>query len=150
MALAHVIKNTDKEFPCVNCGSQNVSIVREGTDPRLKCNAPGCGFTFNGSDSLDAKAKGSIPDAPPVLQDPSPERTPDFLGDPNPLIYTETVVKKLPRTLSYVIVSKDRTKHEFCNTKELKKLVLKWETSGKPYEVFELQSKQITARVDIQ
>lgn len=57
---------------------------------------------------------------------------------------------KLPRTLAFVIVSKDRKRHEFVNKKQLKKAVFQWETRNAPYEVFELTPKAVQAKVDIQ
>ena len=144
------MRNTDKEYPCLNCG-QLGNVIREGPTPsetRIKCNS--CGFMYNASDSIAAKEQGAIPDGPPdITPEPAPEKKPitpyvglKKAGEPLP-------IGKIPRTPSFVLVSKDRTKTEFATKKSLRQLVLKWEYESISFDVFELTPKAVSTKVDI-
>lgn len=145
-------RNTDKEYPCVNCGSINANIVREGDDPRLKCND--CGMMFNASASLEAKEADAIPDSAPQIEEQEP-----VVNDPEPrrvqqsdleALYESNKPKKIPRYVDYVFISKDRKQYEFISERDLKKTALKWESEGKKYELYELQSKKSSVKIDIE
>lgn len=152
--MAHLIRNTDKNYPCVNCGAPG-NIVREGPDPRLKCTQ--CGFLYDASASKEAEDAGVVPDGPPKLDDTTPPLTPPLSSETKSIV--ERVAEKLesqasstkiPRSPSYVFVSKDRSLSEFTTKKNLKVTTLQWETSGRKYDVFELQPKQVSAKVHIE
>lgn len=173
MSAVHPIKNTDKSYLCTNCGEGSVSIIRDGTDPRLKCNT--CNFVFNGSDSKAAEIAGAIPNGPPKLEDPNPPKTdparqpikredytlPELLDEPKerriqakPVDHDDHSVHvggtRIPRKIDYVLVSKDRKKTEFIQEKDLKKVVLRWESGNQNYELFELQPKKSSVNIDIE
>lgn len=148
-------RNTDKEYPCVNCGSINANIVREGDDPRLKCNE--CGIMFDGSASLEAKEADAIPDSAPEIAEDNPrevqprgkERGVQLSNDLQPL-FDANKPKKIPRYVDYVFISKDRKQYEFISERDLKKIALKWESEGKKYELYQLTSKKSSVKVDIE
>lgn len=151
-----IMANTSKDFPCTQCGNPG-NIIRENVSPelrKLKCLT--CGFMYTEADSSRAVEAGEIPDEPPTLQ-PEPVHdqveSPSIRKEVRPNLPTRTearVDKKLPRTLSYVVVSKDRSDYTFTTKKGLKQVIFQWETDGKKYEVFELTPKAVTAKVDIQ
>lgn len=137
------MKNTEKELPCVHCGSKDTSIIREGNDPRLKCNR--CNGMFDASQSIAAQDAGAIPDKPPELQDPNPEPT----VKPKPES-TAQAISKIPRSPVYVAITKDRQQAEFCTKRDLKKLILGLEAQGLSYDVFELTARKAEAKVHIE
>lgn len=144
--MAHLMNNTSKRYPCPNCGTPG-NIIREGADPRMKCNNARCNFMYDGSASLAAVEANAIPDKPIELDDPIAEP----LEPEVPVIRATTTAHstKLPRTLSFVVVSKDRIDFEFTTKKGLKRVIFEWETSNRRYEVFELSPKKVSANVDI-
>lgn len=143
-----LMSNTDKVYPCTMCGSEG-NIIREGTNPRLKCNV--CNFMYDASDSQAAVEQGTIPDGiPDVVESTAIE---EFLSKPVK-VFPESIQAptntKLPRTLHYVIVSRDRTEYEFSNSRDVKKRVLQWSASSKSFEVFELIPKAVSAKIEIE
>lgn len=162
--MAHFINNTDKEYPCTNCGTASGNIVREGTDPKLKCLS--CGFLFLVSDSESAKNAGQLPTEPirpstqtldestiaklqvraneSNVQDSIRQQTSDRSNIPT------TSYPKLPRSPSYVFLTKDRRRSEFCSKKYLKSITLRWESEGLRYDVFELVSKKVETKINIE
>lgn len=155
MSAVRMMKNTDKEYPCTNCGSINSNIVREGANPRLKCSD--CNFMFNGSDSLAAKEAGAIPDGPPEIQEPfipeppvEAERSSADVPTVNGGTGTGEASIKVPRTPSHVFIAKRRDKVEFCTKKDLKRVAVKWQYENIPHDVFELLPKTIRAKVEIE
>ena len=158
--MASIMQNTSKGYKCVQCGSEAVNVIREdpaGVNPRLKCTT--CNFMFDASAAEAAEKAGEIPTSSPetLAAAVEPETT---VAEPGssmqearkrwgvPAKVPIQASTKLPRTLSYVFVSKDRTKSEFCNSKEVKKVALRWEQEG-PYEVFELTPKQFDVQLKI-
>lgn len=156
----HIIKNTDKSYPCTNCGSENVSIVREDSqNPRLKCNT--CNFMFSGQDSIAAKESGGLKgsseedlalasdpevytiEEKPEAWSPAP-RTPT--GEVSAQLYTSP--KAIPRSPAYLFIAKDRMSQEIVSLKDFKKTVLKWEQRGK-YDCYQLSAKQVGVKVEI-
>lgn len=146
--------NTTQELPCVICGSLG-NIVREAPNPhetRVKCNS--CGHTYSKQDSLDAKQAGAIPDAPPENVEkfkpiPTEEVVPPPLPEHSPSKNIDvTGTLSVPRTPAFVFVSKDRKTVQFCTKKDLKKTALQWETLGKRYDMFELQAKKVSAKIE--
>ena len=159
-----LLNSTDKSYNCVHCGSGNIQVIRNDSktgNSKLKCSD--CNFLFTSEDAESAKKAGAIPASSPealakasdpeieVHKLPTTARTidvPKFEKDlkaPQLLAFT---TNKIPRTPTYVFVSKDRTRVEFCNSKEVKKLALKWEQGGS-YDVYELSPKQFDVKVDI-
>lgn len=162
MSTVHMFKNTEKSIPCTNCGSEHTSVIREAPsaeDKKLKCLR--CNFLFTEADSLGAQSAGSIPDGPPEL-DPQQEITQNWIkeGKKSPEDEVSTgrgpgnnLIGKtipLPRTITHIIISKDRFGYDFCNKRTLKKTILSWEHAGKKYDVFELHPKKVSAKIDIQ
>lgn len=151
--MAHITPNTDKDLPCVSCGGPG-NIIREGADPRLKCLR--CNFLYNGSDSEAAKEAGNIPDGPPVIPDTTLPKVDRNLREPItdlPKVSQEippSSLAKIPRTPSYVFISKDRTGVEFATKKTLKQIALRWETQGRTFDCFELNPKKVSAKVTIE
>lgn len=156
MNKPRIIRNTDKSYPCVHCGSEQSSIIRE--DPkgdqraaRVKCND--CNGTYVAGDSIDAQAAGAIPDGPPNLP-PVPEYD-EPMPAPDEVIIEEApkvqqeVDRKIPRIPSYVFISKDRLTTEFSTKKSFRKTLLKWETSTEKFDVFELTPKSFSIKIDI-
>ena len=158
-----ILKNTDKIFNCVQCGAETSNIVREdpkGTNPRLKCT--GCNFLFDAQDAEAAKEAGAIPvSSPETLAkavDPEVEihsssgnktiAVPEFENHTPSEEMGMFTVNKIPRTPTYVFIAKDKSRVEFCTSKEVKKLALKWEQGGS-YDVYELNPKQFDVKVDI-
>lgn len=160
-----ILKTNNEAYRCIQCGAEEISVIRE--DPkkqnhRLKCG--GCGFLFSVENAQNAEKAGAIPASSPEslanAADPETEiHTPSeqaarsvrtFPSEPQGVKPKEIAVfaNKIPRTPTYVFVSKDRTQAEFCNSKEVKKLAMKWEQRGK-YDVFELNPKQFDVKVDI-
>lgn len=135
------MSNTDKEYPCIFCGSSG-NIIREGANPRIKCNS--CNGLYDGQDSLNAKEAGMIPDGLPELKEepynPLDHKLPDVI---------ETNSGNVPKSPSHFFVSKSRNRFEFCTKRDFKKTALKWEQEGS-YDCFELVPKKISAKIDIQ
>lgn len=130
------------------CGTSG-NIIREGPDPRIKCNNARCNFMYDGSVSRAAVEANSIPEKPPELDEPTyEEEQPASKASKGEVVHT-TRAKRLPRTLSYVVVTKDRSDFEFTTSKGLKRVIFEWETSNKRYELFELTPKKVSANVDI-
>lgn len=158
----HIIKNTDKSYPCTNCGSENVSIVREDSqNPRLKCNT--CNFMFNGQDSLAAKESGGLkgsseeelalaaePEIYTIEEKPetwaSVETPRTSTGEVSAKLYTSS--KAIPRSPAYLFITKDRRTQEIVSQKDFKKTVLRWETGAK-YDCYQLSPKQVGVKVEI-
>ena len=158
-----ILPSLDKTYSCVQCGVDNNSVIQKdpkGKNHRLKCNS--CGFLFNSQDADAAKEAGAIPSSSPetlaaasdpeveIYASPKESKTSRFPSEPVGPKPKELAVfaNKIPRTPSFVFVSKDRSRAEFCNFKEVKKVALKWEQWGK-YDVFELNPKQFDVKVDI-
>lgn len=156
---AHVTSNTDKVYPCVMCGSESANIIREGADPRLKCNNSRCNFMYNASDSTAAQEQGTIPDGLPELQ-----AAPDPAANPRTVVDKEVVSQdhptkgpteyaseaaKLPRTITHLIIAKDRYGYDFCNKKNLNAKLLSWSAAGKTFDLYELTPKKVSAKIDI-
>lgn len=158
MNRPHIRANTDKLYPCTNCGAQG-NIVREGDTPelkRLKCLR--CNFMYSAADSIAAVEAGEVPDGPPKLQPTPTPPPPSRDGDRSPAAHPSghesgaaSIQRGIqaPRTLRYLVVAKDRSTYEFANAKQLKGVVFQWEAKGASYEVFELSPKEVTAKVDI-
>lgn len=151
---ARIVSNTDKTFHCIQCGSTATSIVRESPDPRLKCND--CNFLFNGSDSKAAEEAGAIPNGPPKLQEsvlPKTPRSESQGKETQPSVNVSenrSTELSIPRTPSYVFISKKRDAVEFCNKKDLKRVAVKWQYENIPHDVFELSAKLIRAKIEIE
>lgn len=144
-------------YKCVLCKTPSEVIVKGSTLESTKCKCPKCGMMFQAADSValaksskEPNANDTGTEAPSSAADQESQVRNEVrhtaAGITNPYEGERT---RLPRTLAYVIVSKDRTRHEFVNKKQLKKAVLQWETREKPYEVFELSPKSVQAKVDI-
>lgn len=151
-------------YKCVSCGSENVRILREdATNPRCKCN--GCGFTFNGADSLAAGEAGAIPDSSSdaLAGAEEPEReSVDVVADVwdqagadwrrQGIIPSERTGPqpgyRVPRSPSYVFIAKDGAGVEFCTKKNVKQIALKW-AQGKPFNAYELSPKKFEVNLDI-
>lgn len=162
MATVKAMSNTTQNLPCVLCGASG-NIVREAPNPadcRVKCNSPHCGHTFSKQDSLDAQAANAIPEnnfdfrdieesqPPPapqkeVVPSPPPEHSPSKKSGAMGTL-------DVPRTPAFVFISKDRSHVEFCTKKDIKKVALQWETTGKSYNLYELHSKQVTAKIEFE
>lgn len=148
-----IVRNTDKSYPCVNCGADDANIVREGSDPRLKCNR--CNFMYDASQSKEAQEADAIPDGPPQIKE-----EPAYIDSSAELIESvpariaparaERVVTKVPRTPAYVLISKDRQRAEFTSSKDIDTAILRWKYEDVKFDLFELQPKKVTAKVDIQ
>lgn len=159
--MAHMIRNTDKEYFCVHCGSDQTTIVRESPDPRLKCLR--CNGLFDASQSTAAKEANALPDGiNPAAEDPSIPDATSFKRDSASVqgagVSSGSTTSKsrvveasgrVPRTPNYVLVSKDRTRTEFTTSKDIKRVVLRWQYEDVKFDVFELQAKQVSAKVDI-
>lgn len=149
----HMLDTGSNQYPCVVCGSQG-TIIRNTPNPRVKCGS--CGFVYDGSESKEMKDKGQLPDAPPQLQDPNPPTTDpgrepvrerDTESDrPSPVVTQSQV----PRTPAFVFISRDRTITEFCGRRELKNIALKWQISDRTFDVFELQPRKVSAKVEVE
>lgn len=149
-----MISNTDKEYPCVNCGGTNVSIIREGHNPRLKCNA--CSFLFDGANSLAAQEADAIPESSPETLEAAFEPDREYaavIDEPDKPVITnvsqvphKVPIPKLPK---YVFISKDRKYFNFVTEKSLKSQALSWEASGRKYDLFELTAKKSVVKLDI-
>lgn len=153
VGAVHTIRNTDKDYPCTNCGSDRTSIVREGSDPRLKCSS--CNFMFNASDSKKAKDAGAIPAEAPKIEPPQSDPMKVDRGikidEKRPIARLEPKKDSIPRTPSYVLISKNRkhTEVEFATLKTLKGTILKWQSEDKGYDIYELQKKSVQVKVAI-
>lgn len=159
MSIARIVPNTSQIYPCIQCGGENSNIVLENNDPaikKLKCNV--CSMVFTAADSITLQQKGQIPSGPPVLeQHPNEEdlqkreNLTKRMGSDEirrELRYESTV--SIPRTLKYLLVSKNRSKHDFCNQKNLNKTIMKWEAADTPYELYQLTPKKVNAKVVIE
>lgn len=168
MSLVHATPNTDKDWPCVHCGSQSFNIVREaqgGNPARLKCNV--CNGMYDSTDSEAAKEADAIPDPanPPAVREPelvdnaasNPRvATPnprDAKSDPNP--ETERVrsvapLSSIPRSPDYVLIAKNRQAVEYVTKKNLKKAILKWEAEEVNYDLYELKATQAAVKVEFE
>lgn len=159
--MAHLTSNTEKTYPCIFCGSKSANIIRESSSlesTRIKCND--CNGVYAASDSKELQEKGQLPDGPPVVQEPVQPASKDG-GGRDPVVRDQpskdAVVSEnrpsdrgsVPRTPSFVFISKDRAITEFYTRRDLKKAVLSWEHRGVKYDVFELNPKKISAKVDI-
>lgn len=162
---AHLLKNNDREYKCVTCGSDNVSVIREDKeDPRLKCNS--CNFLFNASHATAASKAGAIPESSPEslagAQEPETIRHDpnSFSSDLAPLEWGASGddsrrsfqfggnAKTVPKTPAYVFISKDRLLTEFSSRKDVKSAALKWAQNG-PFDAFELVPKKFEVNLDI-
>lgn len=146
MSAVRPMRNTEKDFPCTRCGAPG-NVIREGANPRLKCVA--CNFMFDASDSLAAKEAGNVPQSVPEMQDNVAE-LPRANAEPKEIGNRPITSPEIPRTPSYVFVSKDRAQHEFCTRRDLTKTALKWQLSDDSYDVFELSPKKINAKISIE
>lgn len=152
MALAHPTKNTDK-YECVNCTSDNVSIIRESENPRLKCNS--CQFMFNATDFHAAKEAGAIKpsSAEALAEADEPERitypeTGLVRHSTEPHAYIPlTDAVSAPKTPSHLFLSKDRLTYELCTKSSFKKTAIIW--SDRKYDVYELKRIKLNVKVDI-
>lgn len=153
--MAHFISNTDKTYPCVQCGSESANIVREGVDPRMKCTR--CNFMYNASDSIAAKEAGEIPNeaayTPPAEPEPDTNpRRPREEPTRDAANSTPSRVREaatVPRSPSYVFISKTRDRTEFATKKNVKQIAMRWQYEGVKFDLFELQPKAVSAKVDI-
>lgn len=146
---AIIKRNTDKEYPCVQCGSINANIIREGDDPKLKCND--CNMVYQASVSLDAKEAGAIPEEAPVLQEQAPPPRQPVENKVSSDDVKENAAKlKIPRTVDYVFIAKNRREAEFVSSRDFKKVALKWESAGKNYELYQLNQKKSSVKIDIE
>lgn len=158
--MAHIMRNTDKDYPCTQCGSAG-NIVREGPDPRLKCSS--CNFMYDASVSLEAQKAGAIPDGLPeeireatAVDNPrraneASDQTRDARGSSGVAAkgVHSAVSVKVPRSPSYCILSKDRKSFEFTTKKDFKQKLLRWIADDRKYDVFELHPKSVAAKIDI-
>lgn len=108
------------------------------------------------SDSKAAEDAGAIPSEAPQIEPTEPvtsnPRSSTLQKDTPKVESTNEVNKqfKVPRTVNYVFLSKDRKQVEFIPARDLKKVALKWESKGRGYELFELTPKQSSVKIDIQ
>lgn len=160
--MAHIISNTEKVYACIFCGSRSANIVREASSleaTKVKCNQ--CSAVYTASDSKELEERGGLPDGLPDI--PEAVHTGDIgrrdgveidarendlpvSGDP----IAPLKQSSLPKTPSFVFISKDRTTTEFCTKRELKRTVLAWTHLGTKFDVYELHPKKISAKIDIQ
>lgn len=156
------INQDNTVYPCVQCGSENVKIIRsDAQNPRCRCGS--CGFVFNGADSLAAEKAGAIKASsaeslasaeeptsktyePGAIEEAEKTMT-EYLQTPYATL-VEDAGLRIPRTPSFVFLSKDRRRYEFCTKKTLKRTAMKWELTG-PYDVFELAAKKFDLKFDI-
>lgn len=151
--LAHMTPNTEKRYLCTNCGSPG-NIIREGSNPRLKCTS--CSFMYDASDSISAEEAGLIPEGPPKLQESQYEQQPpnDELQIEKSRVSESTGsetyqhMQDVPRLPSYVFIS-ESGETEFTGKREFKKAVLRWEHLGKKYKVYELNQVKVSANISI-
>lgn len=153
MSNVRMMRNTEKTLLCTHCGAPG-NVVRESDDPaqkKLKCLR--CNFMYTAADSEAAHAAGAIPDGPPP--EPQPEERErnvrqvreDSTKRVDPL--PEVSVTKIPRTPSYVFISKDRASSEFTTKKNVKAVALRWEYEGISYDMFELSLRRVNANIEI-
>lgn len=148
----HMLKNTDKSYRCTQCGDTDTSIIREGDNPRLKCN--NCQFMFSAKDSLAAEEAGVIkPSSPEALAEASePERevreTPPHLQttEVKNLTYVTNEPVKVPAQPAYVFVAKDGSRHEFVTKRDFRKMVIKWQLT--PHTVYKLSKMKVELRIN--
>lgn len=166
--MAQFIKNTDKSYPCTQCGVDSPSIIREdpkgGSNPRLRCGA--CGFMYDGKDSLAATEAGAIkpssedslamasePEESTIespIQEAQREAANARRVQPGQTHYSpfnQVVVDPVPERPAYVFVSKDRKTHEFCTKKDLHPTAIRW--SVKPHNVYELAKLNLNVKVEV-
>lgn len=162
MSIARIVPNTSQIYPCIQCGAENSNIVLENNDPaikKLKCNV--CSMVFTAADSITLQQKGQIPDGPPMLDQHPNEENLDKRANLTKRMGSDEIRRELraldpeptfnlPRTLKYLLVTKDRKNHEFSNEKAFNKTVMRWEASGRGYEVYQLTPKKVEAKVVIE
>jgi ribosomal protein S27AE len=163
MAQFKAITNTDKDYPCTQCGSSSVSIIREdpaGHNPRLKCGS--CGFMFNGADSAAAAEAGEIKasSADALANATEPERSViaehikdqvqgrmnDIKTDIN-RPYPVQGKYDFPTRPAYMFIAKDSTQYEAVAKKDFKKAAIKW--SVIPHSCYELKKIALDVKVDV-
>lgn len=151
MSEIRLLQNTSKEFPCVMCGSSG-NVIRESMDnttKRIKCNK--CNFVYSAQDSLDAQEVGTIPDGPQELQDKTPSGRHIKRGDEEPKSENkQSSPVHIPKTPAYCFISKDRRRSEFISKRDLRKAILKWEYENINFDVFELHTKKVSAKIDLE
>lgn len=155
---------TPGKYPCIFCGSEDANVIREGADPRLKCNV--CNGLYDGSQSTEAKEAGQIPDPnnPPKPSEPrmldeaasNPRTAPS--SDREPVEEAESKLGQdepqrqasIPRTPDFVFITRNRrdSEVEYVTKKDLKKTVLKWESRGVNYDIYSLTPKKAQVKVD--
>lgn len=151
----HLTSNTEKEYRCIQCGSDSVNIIREGADPRLKCN--GCQMLFDGSQAKAAEKAGAIPDkAPEPIQATVPTeaasnpREVPKSSEPEKTSKQEqqkSSTPRIPREPAFVFISRDRKEVEFVTEKELVARTLNWQSRNKNYDLYQLNEKKSTVKV---
>lgn len=161
--MAQFIKNTDRDYKCVRCGSPDVNIIRESADPRLKCLR--CNFMFDASQAQGAVEAGALPSEPipddVPLSEPIRRNTPtegeskDDQRAQDPLqngsrARKDKLHKPIPRSPNYVFISKDRSQMEFCTEKNVVTTTLRWKSQDINFDLFELTAKTSTVKVNIQ
>lgn len=159
---AHFINQTTDPYPCVNCGADDYTVIRQdASNPRLKCNR--CKFTYNGADSLAAEEAGAIPTSSAETlasaDEPLREHTStNELQAAQPRIdvrderaaYASPMVQKIPKSPAYVFISKRRDRVEYATEKDVKAVALRWESEGPNYDVFALAPKKFEVTLEIE
>lgn len=162
--LVHQTSNTEKSYPCIHCGSESANIVREGDDPRLKCNQ--CNGMYQASQSIALQEAGGLPEPhEPTAEEKLRADKAKKMEEREPIEKTRETAKAeqstdeqdyqrverrpgIPRTPNFVLITKDRKDFRFVTQKDLKKVVLEFEAREKKYDVYQLTPKQASVKVD--
>lgn len=162
--LVHQTPNTEKVYPCIHCGSESANVVREGDDPRLKCNQ--CNGMYQASQSLALQQAGELPEPhEPTTEEKLRAEQAAKIAEREPIEKAKDTERfeyptsqedsprverrvGIPRSPDFVLVTKDRKDYRFVTKKDLKKVVLEFESREKKYDVYQLTAKQASVKVD--
>lgn len=156
---AHITTNTEKTYPCIRCGSKQANIIREASslsETKVKCSDTNCNFVYTAQDSKELEEKGQIPNGPPAIQESvqtKEERSADRIPRDSHTPAAEHIsggATGLPRSPAFIFISRDRTRSQLCTKRDLRKQTLAWEHEGVKYDVYELQPRKVSAKIDIQ
>lgn len=151
--MTQIIANTSKEYPCIMCGGPGNIIREDAVNPRVKCR--NCNFMYDAKDSQELAERGQIPSGPPDLPEIEEENAnvnidkPNTYNGSNNTATDQRGTLSIPRSPSHIFITKDRKIFEFTTEKDFKKKLLKWESSSRRYDVFQLMKFEYSVKVDV-